>query len=421
MSRFHPRRLVAVPAMALLLGMTSVLSHHPSDARAAGVVLSGTHSGGGGVALTLQDDGAAIIRLTITGIPACTPADFDVSYPPPAVVAEVHNGTFRYAGWPELIVGRRAVAAIMEGTVDMRQASGTLRFADPRAVNRDAIPENVWPLLQGLPRDMSCDSGVLQWSASVDGEPVAPPAAQGAAVQSAPPAPGTVLLRDRFDDPARSAFPLVSPDPARLQVQFRAGGYVVSDVVGGWLPAQFSPGRPLRFIGIVPATGTYTDTEMQVDAGPVDVSLSWTLGGHATLLACRMSADGKNGYIMEFGITPARSLRAKSLSTETEAQAPALLRTVRLSRLDGGVATVLDQWVFDRTVRPANRLGLICSGDVIAATVNGVLVAGELDSTYRAGASGLGVSFEQAVTAIGDTPTVHPINVLFSDFVLVAR
>jgi hypothetical protein len=182
--------------------------------------------------------------------------------------------------------------------------------------------------------------------------PAATPTPPPATVVAGPPAVGTVLLSDSFDDPGAGRLPRTSPDAARYERGYAEGEYVLAKVDPQWE-------------GAAPVTlpGTYGNASLAVDARIVGDP-----AGTAVRLFCRLQdGTGFNAYGMSL-LPPEGALR--------------------LYRYNDGRPTPLTEWQESTAIRrgnETNRIELSCAGPVISATVNGTQVALVADPAYREG------------------------------------
>jgi hypothetical protein len=207
-------------------------------------------------------------------------------------------------------------------------------------------------------------------------QPPAPPAATPApqptpapTTQAGPPAPGTVLFSDNFDDPAAGRLTRTSADPARYERGYTEGEYVLAKTDPQWdgAPTVGLPGR-------------YDNAAFAVDARVLGSPT-----GTAIRLYCRIQ-DGSafNAYGMSL------------LPTEG---------ALRIYRYDDNRATPLTEWQESTAIRRGNemnRIEFVCAGTVISATINGTQVALTSDGTYREGRASI-----QAGTTTASGTLVH--------------
>lgn len=176
--------------------------------------------------------------------------------------------------------------------------------------------------------------------------------------------PGDVLLTDNFNDPAAGFLPRSSPDPARYLLGYADGEYMIRRVDASYTGASTAD-----------LPGIYGDASIAIDA-----RLVGTPGNAYVRVSCREQAGTDSEYRL--------AVRPGS-------------REFRLERRDRGRATALLDWRASPAIRDGNqtnRLELICAGDRITASINGVEVGSVADDTYKQGRMEIGL-FSTGVTS----------------------
>lgn len=181
-----------------------------------------------------------------------------------------------------------------------------------------------------------------------------PAFAQDEASPTAQPAPGTVLIDERFDDPQSRTLPASSPSPG-YRLAYEDGEYVIEEL-------SRQPG--LILVSRVPITGSYRDASLAVDIR----LLADDPTGQYVGLECRSDAafvpGDRRGYEARLDLVAA----SFTLLRWAENRGVSLLPSN--SPLHG--------------VRPPaepNRIEFNCTGNTIALSVNGLLVAAVPDAT----------------------------------------
>jgi len=178
------------------------------------------------------------------------------------------------------------------------------------------------------------------------------PPALAPTAPAGPPAPGSVLLSDNFDDPSAGRLPPSSPEPSRYERGYAEGEYVLAKVDPQWNGGPF-----------VTLPGSYGNASLGVD-----LRIVGNTAGTAVGLYCRLQQGSTlNAYGVV--ILPQDGL-------------------LRISRYNDGQGTPLTEWQETNAIRRGNernRVELSCAGPVISASVNGTQVALVADPAYREG------------------------------------
>jgi hypothetical protein len=167
--------------------------------------------------------------------------------------------------------------------------------------------------------------------------------------QQAPVPPGTVLLAETFDDPARRILPLASPNPAIYCVAYTEGAYQVT----------------------IPSLSTYTVAEVMLPAWlqdstmAVDVRMTTAAPGRQLFLYCRESAAGSYHVVVDL---TTEQVMVNVSDTSLVSRTPPSRQIAPL-----------------RSEGQANRVEFSCIGDRITLVVNGIPVLHVQNRTHRAG------------------------------------
>ncbi|HEU5315312.1 MAG TPA: protein kinase [Chloroflexota bacterium] len=185
------------------------------------------------------------------------------------------------------------------------------------------------------------------------------------------PAPGTVVLQDSFDDPARGVLP-TTPSGTALR-QYENGAYVMRRVD----PVVGTTGAVLP--------GFYKDMTLAVD-----VHVEGEVQNRAVSASCRRVTIGTSFAEYEFRLYP--SPGSADLRRRDAGEAGAI-------RVTYAQLAPLKQYPSITRGNGSNHVELTCAGDVIVVWVNGVNIISVRDATYREGALALSVIAESAVRA----------------------
>ena len=194
--------------------------------------------------------------------------------------------------------------------------------------------------------------------------PIPTPTPVPTVTPSPPPAPGTVLLRDTFDDPSAGLLPRDSFFPDQYRRGYEDGEYVIQRV---------DPESTLFPFASLP--GSYGDTMLAVDVRVVGETED-----RYVALECRRSGPGAYGAV--WGV---------------DNGAVWVARKVRAEDAD---VFILGPF-FPPDLRPAhegNRFDLTCAGNLIALSVNGARVGATLDSTHTQGQMSVGAGLFRGTT-----------------------
>jgi uncharacterized delta-60 repeat protein len=168
--------------------------------------------------------------------------------------------------------------------------------------------------------------------------------------------PGGVLVKEDFNG-TTGLLDDESPDPANYQLLYQGGEYVIRKAAAyNRVPSSYIP-------------GVYADTSVAIDVrlvGPVE--------NRYVALGCRQNpVFGQDGY---------------RFTIDT------MDRSFRIARWDQNGETILVNDYFSPLIRAGNernRIELTCTGNVIAASVNGQRIGAVQDTTFRQGRTWLGV------------------------------
>ncbi len=166
------------------------------------------------------------------------------------------------------------------------------------------------------------------------------------------PAPGTVLLADDFNDPARGQLPRASPDESLYHFGYQDGEYV----------SQRISMDGTRYATVL-LPGTYTNTTLAVDV--------------------RLVGD-TNQRVSSFECRRQRGVDEQQYRLEMQPATGSL----RLLRFQAGVETDLMPWTPAGAIRggnETNRVELTCAGETLRARINGVQMAEVQDSALQDG------------------------------------
>jgi hypothetical protein len=184
------------------------------------------------------------------------------------------------------------------------------------------------------------------------------------------PTAADIVFADNFDNATAGLFPKVANDPARMEIGYVDGEYMVRKIDPTW---DRSP------VVTVPALAPFTDTVIEVD-----VRLVGDTPGRHILISCRSRNNHLDYY--RLSVDPHQGRFQVALWLNSRQVSPANWQPSAAIRKDNA----------------SNRIAFTCSGSTLAASINGEKVYEIQDQTLPDGFARFGAGTPSEAPNIAD-------------------